>query len=239
MPRSARLLALTAALAALAGLPSLPGAAARPGCAPSLAGGLASTRSAAQLVTVVAAGPASTRGSLRLWERKGACWASVAGPWRTYLGFAGVSGHHREGDGTTPAGAFAVGPALFGVSPDPGVHYRYHRLVCGDWWDEDPRSPTYNTFQHVPCGAQPPFGGASEALWKSAHAYAHFAPIEYNTRPAIPGRGSAIFVHDDLGHPTNGCITLPPGQLLRLLRWLRPELSPLVVIGTAAGIRSF
>ncbi|HEX4520454.1 MAG TPA: L,D-transpeptidase family protein [Gaiellaceae bacterium] len=176
---------------------------------------------------------------MRLWRRAGACWHEAAGPWSAYLGFAGVSEHHREGDGTTPAGAYAIGPVMYGVSPDPGVHYAYRRLVCGDWWDEDPTSPGYNTFQHVACGATPRFHGSSEALWESAGAYAHFAFVEYNSNPAVPGAGSAIFIHADLGHPTTGCISLPPAELVRLLDWLRPGSHPLVVTGTAAELRSF
>jgi L,D-peptidoglycan transpeptidase YkuD (ErfK/YbiS/YcfS/YnhG family) len=152
------------------------------------------------------------------------------------VGFAGLSEHHVEGDGTTPIGAFAIGPVLYGVAPNPGVRYPYHRLVCGDWWDEDPASPGYNTLRHVPCGTRPSFGGSSEALWRSTRAYAHFALVEYNTSPAVPGRGSAIFVHADLGHPTNGCISLPPSELVALLRWLRPASRPLVVIDIASRL---
>jgi len=219
------------------GVPGSGAAGAR--CAPSLASELASTRGAGQLVTVSASDGAATSGTVELWQRQGGCWTLTEGPWSAYLGFAGISDHHREGDGTTPAGAFGVGPVVYGVAPDPGVHYRYHRLVCGDWWDEDSSSPSYNSFQHVPCGTRPSFGGASEALWESARAYAHFAFVEYNSDPAIPGRGSGIFIHEDRGGPTNGCITLPPGELLSLLLRLRPSLHPLVVIGTSAEIRRF
>ena len=50
-------------------------------------------------------------------------------------------------------------------TPTPACGSRYHRLRCGDWWDEDPRSPTYNRFQHLACGATPPFhGGQRGAL---------------------------------------------------------------------------
>jgi L,D-peptidoglycan transpeptidase YkuD (ErfK/YbiS/YcfS/YnhG family) len=122
---------------------------------------------------------------------------------------------------------------------DPGLHDTYHRLVCGDWWDEDPASPAYNTFRHVACGTRPPFGGGSEALWQAAVAYQQFAVIEYNVHPIVPGRGSAIFLHDDLGRPTNGCVSLPQPELIRVLRWLRPAARPLIVLGTAAEIRGF
>jgi L,D-peptidoglycan transpeptidase YkuD (ErfK/YbiS/YcfS/YnhG family) len=224
-----------AALAVVFSAPAAPAAS----CNSNLVSALAAGRSASQLVTVVAANASSTTGSMRLWGRSGGCWHETAGPWRVYLGFAGVSEHHHEGDGTTPAGAFAIGPVMYGVSPNPGVHFAYHQLVCGDWWDEDPASPAYNTFQHVPCGTAPPFRGSSEPLWRSPGAYAHLAFLEYNSDPAVPGRGSAIFIHADLGHPTNGCISLPPAELVSLLDWLDPAAHPLVVAGTAAEVRSF
>lgn len=207
-------------------------------CDSTLVSSLTAARTASQLVTVVAATASSTTGTMRLWQRSGGCWRETSGPWAVYLGFAGVSEHHQEGDGTTPAGAFAIGPVMYGVSPNPGVHFAYHRLVCGDWWDEDPASPAYNTFEHVPCGKAPPFGGSSEPLWRSPGAYAHLAFIEYNSGPAVPGRGSAIFIHADLGHPTNGCISLPPSELVSLLDWLRPAAHPRVVAGTLAEVRS-
>ncbi|HEY4348337.1 MAG TPA: L,D-transpeptidase family protein [Gaiellaceae bacterium] len=210
---------------------------ARPGCPASLASELASTRTASQVVTVVASRSSSTTGTMQLWERRNGCWHTAAGPWSAYLGFAGVSGDHREGDGTTPTGAFTIGSTMYGVSPDPGLRYRYHRLVCGDWWDEDSSSTGYNSLQHVPCGTRPAFKGSSEPLWQSTHAYAHFALIDYNIGPAVPGRGSAIFIHADLGHATNGCISLSPSRLVTLLRWLDPSHEPLIVIGTAARIR--
>jgi L,D-peptidoglycan transpeptidase YkuD (ErfK/YbiS/YcfS/YnhG family) len=172
-----------------------------------------------------------------LWQRTRSCWLPAAGPWQARLGFNGLSDHHREGDGTTPTGTYPLGPVVYGIASAPRIRYRYHRLVCGDWWDEDATSLRYNSFQHLPCGAHPPFGGASEALWTDTVGYQHFLVIDYNTHPAVPGRGSAIFVHDDLGHPTNGCISLPAAQLDALLRWLRPSDKPLIVVGTSTELR--
>jgi L,D-peptidoglycan transpeptidase YkuD (ErfK/YbiS/YcfS/YnhG family) len=204
-----------------------------------LANELASTRGAAQLVTVEASGYRTTVASLVLWERTGGCWRRVAGPWTARLGRSGLSDRKREGDGATPTGAYALGATVYGIAPNPGVRGAYHRLVCGDWWDEDPSSPTYNSFRHVPCGALPPFGGDSEALWQATVAYRQFAVVEYNVRPVVPGRGSAIFLHDDKGGPTNACVSLPQGELLTLLRRLRPAAHPLIVVGTVAEIRRF
>ena len=182
-----------------------------------------------QLVTVEPA-QAPTFAKLTLWTRRGSCWVRAAGPWTARTGRNGLSSHHREGDGTTPIGAFGIEPVMYGLAPDPGVRYRYHRLVCGDWWDEDPTSPAYNRFQHVPCGAQPSFGGGSEALWRATTAYQSFAVLSYNADPVVPGRGSAIFVHATTGRATTGCVSLPLAELDRLLRWLDPALKPIVSI---------
>jgi len=190
---------------------------------------------ALELVTVDAPSARSTTAVVRVWRRDGACWRNVAGPWPAHVGRNGLSAHHREGDGTTPLGTFAIGPVAYGVAPDPGTKFAYHRLVCGDWWDEDASSPAYNEFQHVTCGTKPSFGGGSEALWLDTQAYAHFLVVDYNTRPVVPGRGSAIFIHDDVGQPTNGCVSVPPSDLVELLRLLSPADAPAVAIRLRAA----
>jgi L,D-peptidoglycan transpeptidase YkuD (ErfK/YbiS/YcfS/YnhG family) len=189
------------------------------------------TTAATQLVTVTASAVGTTTASLDLWQRRGGCWRHVAGPWRAWLGRSGLSTHKREGDGATPAGTYRLGGGFYGIEPNPGVHGTYHRLVCGDWWDEDSSSPAYNTFQHVACGTAPRFGGGSEALWRISPQYRYFAVVEYNAAPIVPGRGSAIFVHVSAGRPTAGCVSLPESELLRLLRWLRPSARPLIHLG--------
>ena len=101
---------------------------------------------------------------------------------------------------------------MYGIAASPGVHYAYRRVVCGDWWVEDPASPYYNRFRHVRCGSSPPFRTTSEDLSRSPTAYRHFAVIAYNTDPVVPGRGSGIFFHVSTGRPTLGCVSLPRPQ---------------------------
>jgi L,D-peptidoglycan transpeptidase YkuD (ErfK/YbiS/YcfS/YnhG family) len=185
-----------------------------------------------QLVTVQAASTRTTYATVRLWTRPNAraCWRLIAGPWPARVGRNGLSSHHREGDGTTPIGAFGFGPTVYGLGPNPATRLGFHALRCGDWWDEDPASRGYNTFLHVACGTTRPFRGGSEALWKQTTAYRYFAVIEYNAAPVVPGRGSAIFLHAATGGPTNGCVSLRLSQLVRTLRWLNPDLDPRITI---------
>lgn len=191
-----------------------------------------------QVISVQAGDRSSTTAAaVSLWSRRGRCFVKVAGPWPASVGSDGLSSQKHEGDGTTPIGTFSIGPEFYGISQNPGVAYPYHRLVCGDWWDEDPSSPMYNRFVHLACGATPPFGGDSEALWKAVPQYDYFAVIDYNAAPIVRGRGSAIFIHVTVGTPTAGCIALGSGELLTLLGWLRPSLHPVVTIALSASLR--
>lgn len=110
------------------------------------------------------------------------------------------------------------------------MRFRYRRLVCGDWWDEDPTSRTYNTFRHVRCGSRPPFRVKSPGMWQQPRAYPYLAVVEFNVRPIVPGRGSGIFLHAQTGGPTQGCVSLARGALVRVLRWLDPAARPRIAI---------
>jgi L,D-peptidoglycan transpeptidase YkuD (ErfK/YbiS/YcfS/YnhG family) len=127
---------------------------------------------------------------------------------------------------------------MYGTEPDPGTLFPYHQLVCGDWWDEDPASAGYNTFQHVACGSEPSFGGDSEALWTEGNAYPSMAVIDFNT-PSTGPIGSGIFLHADVGAPTQGCVSLPYGDLIQVLTWLNPARHPVVVMGPDSVVRSY
>jgi L,D-peptidoglycan transpeptidase YkuD (ErfK/YbiS/YcfS/YnhG family) len=206
-------------------------------CPPNLANSMRPAPSGSQLITVEAATARTTYAALRTWRRSGRCWVAAGGPYPARVGRNGLRENRREGDGTTPIGTFRIGRVMYGTEPNPGVRYRYRRLRCGDWWVEDPRSPAYNTFQHVPCGTRPPFRTATPDMSKTPQAYPHLAVVEFNMRPIVPGRGSGIFLHAQTGGPTAGCISLRRAHLVRVLRWLSPQAAPRIAIGTRAGLR--
>jgi L,D-peptidoglycan transpeptidase YkuD (ErfK/YbiS/YcfS/YnhG family) len=176
--------------------------------------------------------------SLRAYERASSSspWRAVFSTWQAETGSGHLlpAGARREGDHATPLGVFGIGATMYGNEPNPGeLHYAYHRLVCGDWWDEDPYSAQYNRFVHVRCGSTPSFAAWSEALWTETVAYPYFAVIEFNMNPTIAGAnalGSGIFLHSWVGGATEGCVALPRARLLELLRWLEPAAHPVIEI---------
>lgn len=169
-------------------------------------------------------------------------WRLVFGPWRAETGSGHLVTHRFAGDHATPVGVFGIGPTMYGVNRDPGgLHYPYHRLVCGDWWDEDPFSSYYNQFIHVRCNVTPGFAEWSEALWTERVAYTYFAVVRFNMHPTVVGLsapGAGIFLHNWVGSGTEGCIALHEAALLRILRWLKPSARPMIAIGTNTQVLS-
>ena len=199
---------------------------------------VADTGAGAQLVTVIAPSAASWAATFVAWSRGASgCWSPVsfagqpAQPFQAQTGYGGLLpiSQRVPGDWATPTGLFPFGTTVYGNSTvSPTTRYPYHHLVCGDWWDEQPGSPTYDTFQHVPCGITPPYGGDSEALWTEIQPYQHFIDIPM---PNPPDNGAGIFLHDDMavGY-TEGCVALPNAELDAVLGWLNPADSPHILI---------
>jgi L,D-peptidoglycan transpeptidase YkuD (ErfK/YbiS/YcfS/YnhG family) len=206
-----------------AGAPSPGAPSARPAAA------VVARQTSTQLVTVIAASYGATRAELTAYRRVDTHWRRVFGPWTAWIGRNGMArpGAKREGDGRTPSGTYGFG-FFFGVDPDPGVHFPYRRIHAYDFWDDDPASPRYNLWvddRQASPGADP------EPMDVSAYDYG--AVIAYNTA-RTPGLGSAIFLHINIGTPTAGCVTLPVGELLEILRWLNPADSPRITMGVKA-----
>ena len=178
--------------------------------------------------------------TLRAYDRtsSASAWQEAFGPWQAETGSGHLlpAGVRREGDHATPIGVFGFGSTIYGNQPQPaGLHYAYHRLTCGDWWDEDPYSPRYNQFVHVACGVAPGFAPWSEPLWTETVAYPYFAVIRFNMNPVQSGAnalGSGIFLHSWVGGATEGCVAIHESQLLQVLRWLKPRAHPVIEIGT-------
>jgi len=210
---------------------------------------------ARQVLIVQGATRHGHHGTIQGWERDASGkWRQVIATQSARLGVNGLVSprHRREGDHRTPEGTYRLTFA-FGYRRDPGTQLPYKRLDRNDYWAGDRRDPrTYNLFQ----GRHP-----STARWRTSHAehliairpqYRYAINIDWNrprgvhrtsdgqrvaSEPAHTHRGYAIFLHT-FGPKsyTLGCVAIKPRQLVRILRWLRPEMHPRIVIGTAKDI---
>jgi L,D-peptidoglycan transpeptidase YkuD (ErfK/YbiS/YcfS/YnhG family) len=186
---------------------------------------------ARQLVVVSSPIYGDTYARLTAYKLVGRHRHPVFGPWVARVGINGFAppGQKREGDGRTPSGSYGF-QFMFGIRSNPGVHYAYRRVRHYDVWDDDPASPLYNEWVDERQGNP----GESPEPMDIAPAYEYGAVIAYNTA-RTPGVGSAIFLHVGTGSATAGCVSLPRGELLEVLRWLNPARSPLIDMGVRRG----
>jgi L,D-peptidoglycan transpeptidase YkuD (ErfK/YbiS/YcfS/YnhG family) len=216
------------AMGAPTGAETSSGRAAGPAAGPTAAAsaGAARVPRQRQLITVTAASYGATYATLTAYRSSRHGWQRVFGPWVARIGRNGFAppGGKREGDGRTPSGSFSM-PFFFGVLPNPGVRFPYRRIRPYDYWDDDPASARYNLWVD---GQRASPGASPEPM--DVPAYDYGIDIGYNTA-RTPGLGSAIFLHLNIGIATAGCVTLPPGELLPLMRWLDPARSPRIRMG--------
>lgn len=149
--------------------------------------------------------------------------AQKDGPWK------------REGDGRSPAGVFAVGPA-FGSQPTIETGLDYLPLDGGHWCIDVPDSPHYNRIVHERDVGRAAVAGSTEPMRRDIHLdgdpqYRLGFVIGHN--PAgEPAAGSCIFAHPWLDErtPTGGCVGLSAAALAEILAWLEADAAPRLVL---------
>ena len=124
----------------------------------------------------------------------------------------------REGDGATPRGLHRIVGMLY--RPDRIARPTDWAVTIGprDLWSDDSADADYNLMVRAP------HGFSHEALRRADPMYDLVLITDWNWPSAVPGRGSAIFVHQwrGPGRPTAGCVALRRTHL----HWIAARLKP-------------
>lgn len=146
------------------------------------------------------------------------------------IGRGGVTARKREGDGGTPAGTHRIVGCLFRPDRMPPPVPWAQPIGPGDLWSDDVACPDYNQMVRAPHRL------SHEQLRRADPMYDLVLITDWNWPLAVPGRGSAIFLHRwrRPGAPTAGCLAFAAGDLLWITRRLTPD-SRLVVPAALAG----
>ena len=210
-------------------------------------GGAAVLASARQLVLATVEGWDDVTAELARFERApGGAWNPVGPRWPAVIGARGSAwgrGLHgdaapagrggpvkREGDGKSPAGAFALSASFGHASRSvPGARVSYAALddtwVCVD----DPRSSRYNRVFDA-AGVMKDWSSA-ETMRRADELYRWVVVVDHNA-DATPGAGSCIFLHLWSGPEggTAGCTAMDRPIMEELLAWLDPAARPVFVL---------
>ena len=126
---------------------------------------------------------------------------------RTYpctIGKMGITSRKSEGDGATPRGVHRIVGMLY--RPDRISPPAIWALPIGpnDLWSDDENDQNYNMMVRAP------YAHSHEKLRRADPLYDLIILTDWNWPYAIPGRGSAIFIHQQgrPGYPTEGCVAL-------------------------------
>jgi len=86
-------------------------------------------------------------------------------------------------------------------------------------WCDDPESKYYNKLVYFP------FKGSAEKLYIKKNIYDIIVIINYNLKPAVKHKGSAIFLHvATKGYqPTRGCIAISKINLRKLIKLINTK----------------
>ncbi|MGM0876439.1 MAG: L,D-transpeptidase family protein [Bacillota bacterium] len=187
-----------------------------------------------QMLVVESNATSSIYATLSLYEKTGDTWRKTLTT-SAVLGKNGSSSHKREGDGKTPIGLFPLRSA-FGTNTKPAnVDYPYIKTTSNDYWIDDSSSSDYNKWVT--------YKGAPSSKWDSYekltnYMYRYAIIIGYNDQPIVKGKGSAIFLHvwRRSTSPTLGCIAISESKLVQVLKELKEEKNPHILIGTNATI---
>ena len=134
----------------------------------------------------------------------------------------------QEGDMKTPSGLYHFSGA-YGLKMNPGSKLPYHQFVSGDYWVDDPESTHYNKLVNTSSVTKD--WKSAEDLMNAGICYDFILAIDYN-KEAVPGKGSAIFLHcpkafNNTG--TSGCISISEEQMEVLLKNVTDKTKVLIV----------
>jgi L,D-peptidoglycan transpeptidase YkuD (ErfK/YbiS/YcfS/YnhG family) len=193
-----------------------------------------------QLILSIAPAWDSTSGQLQCFERNGSAWKPATPVWSVLYGKGGlawgrgVRGENEPGikkaerDRRAPAGVFRIGKIYtYDAALPPGANFPFHTVTAADAWIDDPTLPDYNRHVTIDLRNPPPWYD-KQKMRLGDFAYRWLVEIRHNADPPVPGAGSAIFFHIRRGvdRPSSGCTTMAEQNLVKLIRFLRPEANP-------------
>jgi L,D-peptidoglycan transpeptidase YkuD (ErfK/YbiS/YcfS/YnhG family) len=178
---------------------------------------------------VTASNTWNTTATLQAWTKApGGGWLRYGSAVTAHLGAQGMTSAPSESKSATPMGSFTLTQA-FGYYGNPGTGLAYFQTTPADFWISS-AGPYYNTHQR--CSSCGYANGVNEQLYYERPYYNYAVVINTPAGASAYPHGSAFFLHVTDGNPTAGCVAIPQGTLLSLMRWLNPSAHPRILIGT-------
>lgn len=137
------------------------------------------------------------------------------------LGKKGIGLKKREGDNITPVGTYKILKVFYRKDRIRKISskFKLFEIKKKMGWCDDPRSKNYNKLILLPSKYK------YEKLYRKDSLYDIILVLNYNTKPIIKNKGSAIFIHvaNKSFIKTKGCIGLNKNNLIYLLKNIKKK----------------
>ena len=135
------------------------------------------------------------------------------------LGKSGIGNKKTEGDNITPRGVFNIVKIYYRKDRIKGLFSKFKLIEVTKrmGWCDDPKSKKYNQPIKLPAKFN------HEILYRRDNIYDLILVLNYNMKPTIKNKGSAIFIHITKNNykKTAGCIALKKKHLIYLVKKIR------------------
>ena len=131
------------------------------------------------------------------------------------LGKAGIGIKKREGDNITPKGTYKIINMFYRKDRIKKISSKFQLIGITKkiGWCDDPKSEYYNQLIKLPTKY------SHEKFFRKDNIYDLVLVLNYNMRPIIKNKGSAIFIHiAKKNKKTAGCIALSKMDLISLIK---------------------
>jgi len=132
------------------------------------------------------------------------------------IGKRGITSKKVEGDKKTPKGIYTLKSIFYRKDKIVKIKSKLKKTPIRKnmGWCDDSSSKYYNKLIKFP------FNYTAEKLWLNENIYDVIIIINYNLRPTIKNRGSAIFIHiaSKNYESTKGCIALKKKDIILLAK---------------------
>ena len=135
------------------------------------------------------------------------------------LGKAGIGNKKVEGDNITPNGIFRIVKIYYRKDRVKKLSSKFKLIKINEKmaWCDDPKSRKYNQLIKLPTKY------SHEILYRRDNIYDLILVLNYNMRPIIKNKGSAIFIHVAKKNykKTGGCVALKKADLNYLVKEIK------------------
>ena len=142
------------------------------------------------------------------------------------IGKRGIGIKRKEGDLITPKGKHKIKYILYRKDRISKIQSKLKKIVItrNMGWCDDPKSKDYNKLIKLPTNY------SYEKLYRRENIYDLILVLNFNMRPIVKKKGSAIFIHIAKKNykKTEGCVAINKIQLLKIIKKLKKNTKVLI-----------